>query len=184
MNQEKLLKFQTFSAIFAIVLGTLLHFTFEWFGENTIVGAFSSINESTWEHLKLAFCPMLITAIIGTFIFKDTYPNFLCSKTIGILTAISFITIFFYTYTGILGRNIAIIDILSFIIAIILGEYVSYRLIISGYKCNNTFAIITLIALAFCFIYFTYNPPKIALFQDPITGNFGISTLETFGDGV
>ena len=184
MNQNKLLKFQIFSTIFAIVLGTLLHFTYEWLGNNTIVGAFSSINESTWEHLKLAFYPMLITTIIGTFFFKDTYSNFLCSKTIGIITAIGFITGFFYTYTGILGRNIAIIDISSFIIAIILGEYVSYRLIKSNYKCNDTFSIIILLTLTFCFIYFTYNTPKIALFQDPITGNFGIITVETFLDGV
>ena len=174
MNTNKLLKFQIFSAIFGIVLGTLLHFTFEWFGNNAFVGAFSSINESTWEHLKLAFYPMLITTIIGTFIFKDSYPNFLCAKTLGIITAIGFITSFFYTYTGIIGRNIAIIDISSFIIAVILGEYVSYRLIISKYKCKHTFSIITLLILAFCFIYFTYNPPKIALFQDPLTGLFGI----------
>ena len=174
MNQTKLKNYQIISTIFAVVLGTLLHFTFEWFGNNEIIAAFSSINESTWEHLKLAFCPMLITTIIGTFIFKNDYPNFLCSKTIGIVTAISFITGFFYTYTGILGRNIAIIDILSFIIAIILGEYVSYKLIISNYSCNNTFAIITLLILTFCFIYFTYNPPQIALFQDPLTGLFGI----------
>lgn len=173
MDFTKIKNYQIFSAIFAIILGTLLHFTFEWLGENSIVGAFSSINESTWEHLKLAFYPMLITTIIGTFKFKNQ-PNFLCSKTIGIITAISFITIFFYTYTGILGRNIAIIDISSFIIAVILGEYVSYRLMKSNYKYNNTLAIIILIALTFCFIFFTYYPPKIALFQDPLTGNFGL----------
>lgn len=174
MNQEKLLKFQTFSAIFAIILGTLLHFTFEWFGKNFLVGTFSSINESTWEHLKLAFFPMLITAIIGNCIYKDIQPNLLCAKTIGIVTAISFITGFFYTYTGILGRNIAIIDILSFITAVILGEYVSYKLIKSNYNCNNTISVITLLILTFCFIFFTYYPPKIALFQDPITGSYGL----------
>ena len=174
MNQEKLLKYQTLSAIFAIILGTLLHFTFEWFGQNSFIGAFSSINESTWEHLKLAFCPMLITTIIGSFKYKDIQPNFVCAKTIGIITAIGFITGFFYTYTGILGRNIAIIDITSFVIAIILGEYVSYRLIKSNYKCNNSFSTIILLVLSFCFIFFTYFPPKIAFFQDPITGLYGI----------
>ncbi|MCR5146687.1 MAG: DUF6512 family protein [Clostridia bacterium] len=174
MSKEKLLRFQVFSTIFAIILGTLLHFTFEWFGNNIVIGAFSSINESTWEHLKLAFYPILIATIIGTFLYKDIQPNFLCAKTIGIITAISFITGFFYTYTGILGRNIAIIDISSFIIAVILGEYVSYRLIKSNYQCNNTISILTLLALTFCFIFFTYYPPKIALFQDPITGLYGI----------
>lgn len=82
--------------------------------------------------------------------------------------------IFFYTYTGILGRNIAIIDILSFIFAVILGEFVCYKLIISGKTCSNHVAIIILAVLLFFFIKFTYSPPKIQLFQDPITGEFGI----------
>lgn len=173
MDKSKFLKFQFFSAIFAIVLGTILHFTYEWSNQNSLIAAFSSVNESTWEHLKLAFFPMLISTIIGFFIFrKDT--NFLCSKAIGIITAISFITIFFYTYTGILGRNIAFIDISSFVIAIILGEYISYNKINSHFKCNNKIAIIVLAFLLFCFIFFTYNPPKIQLFQDPITGLYGI----------
>lgn len=177
MNKDKILKFQIFSAIFAIILGTLLHFTYDWSAQNPIIATFSSINESTWEHLKLAFFPMLITIIIGFFIINDDknlYKNFLCSKTIGILTAISFITIFFYTYTGILGRNIALIDISSFIIAIIIGEYISYQKISSSFNCDNKLSIIILIILLLCFIFFTYNPPKIQLFQDPITGLYGI----------
>lgn len=180
MNQEKLLKYQIFSAIFAIILGTLLHFTFDWSGNNILVGAFSSINESTWEHLKLAFYPMLITTIIGTFKYKDIIPYFLCAKTIGIITAISFITAFFYTYTGILGRNIAIIDISSFLIAIILGEYVSYKLLKLNYKCDNTFSLIILLSFSLSFIFFTYFPPKIAFFQDPITGLYGIFDRSNF----
>ena len=81
-SRTRLIKFQIFSAIFAIILGTILHFTYTWSKNNSIVGLFSAINESTWEHLKLLFFPMLITTTIGYFIFKDTFPNFLCSKTI------------------------------------------------------------------------------------------------------
>lgn len=64
MDSNKILKYQIFSAVFAIILGTILHFTYEWSGNNNLVGIFSSVNESTWEHLKLAFYPMLITSII------------------------------------------------------------------------------------------------------------------------
>ena len=58
--------FQIFSTIFVMILGTLLHFTYEWFGENLFIASFSAVNESTWKHLKLLFFPMLITIIIGT----------------------------------------------------------------------------------------------------------------------
>lgn len=178
MDSKKIFKYQILSAIFAIILGTILHFTYEWSGKNAFVGAFSSINESTWEHLKLAFFPMLVTAIIGYFIFGENskyyIPNYFCSKSIGILIAISFIVIFFYTYTGVLGRNIAIIDILSFIFAIIIGEFISYKRIVASKSCNNYIAILILLILLFAFVCFTYSPLKIQLFQDPITGEFGI----------
>ena len=43
--------------IFLLVcgLGVLSHFLYDWSGQNKIVGIISSINESTWEHLKLTF---------------------------------------------------------------------------------------------------------------------------------
>ena len=78
--KNKFLRFQIFSLFFTYVLGTILHFTYEWSNENSIVALFSAVNESTWEHLKLLFFPMLITIIIGYFYLKtekDEYNNFL-----------------------------------------------------------------------------------------------------------
>ena len=175
MDKTKIRKYQIFSVIFTFVLGTILHFTYEWSGENRIVALFSAINESTWEHLKLLYFPMLLTTIIGLFYFKKSVPNFLCSKTIGILVAICFTVTFFYTYTGILGKNFAVIDIASFFIATILGELISYVLIVNKYKCNNEVAVSILTILLLSFLVFTYYPPKIGLFKDPVTGKYGIN---------
>lgn len=176
MKKElSIFKFQIFSAIFTMILGTLLHFTFEWSNNNSFVAFFSAVNESVWEHLKLVFFPMLLTTFIGYFYFKDTIPNYLCSKTFGIIIAILFIILFFYTYTGILGKNIAILDISSFFISVILGEYSAYKKMNSNSSCNNIIPLIILILLLFLFILFTYFPIQIGLFQDPITSTFGIS---------
>jgi len=174
-HKKSILIFQIASAIFAMILGTLLHFTYEWSNGNLLVASFSAVNESTWEHLKILFFPMLITTIIGCFYFGGNVPNFLCAKTIGIITALLFTTSFFYTYTGILGTNIALLNILSFFIAIILGEYVAYKVILSYFSCNKKFAIISLITLTLCFILFTYITPQIGLFKDPISGGYGIT---------
>lgn len=174
MNNKIILKYQIFSTIFTLILGSLLHFTYEWSGNDPVVGAFSSVNESTWEHLKLVFFPMLITTIIGLFIFdKNDYKNFLCSKTIGILVSLSFIIVFFYTYTGILGRNIALIDILSFFISVILGNLTTYYMMVNKKLCNNNVSKLVLIVMFLAFIRYTYSPPNIQLFQDPITGSYG-----------
>jgi len=173
-HKKSILIFQIASAIFAMILGTLLHFTYEWSGENLFVASFSAVNESTWEHLKILFFPMLITTIIGCFYFGNNIPNFLCAKTIGIITALLFTTSFFYTYTGILGTNLAILNIVSFFIAIIIGEYAAYKIMRSYFSCNKKIAVISLIVLLLCFIIFTYFSPQIGLFKDPLTGEYGI----------
>ena len=174
MNIKKTRNFQIFSTIFILALGTILHFTFKWSGKNQIISLFSSVNESTWEHLKLIYFPMLLTIIIGYFYFGKKQNNFLCSKTIGLLVSLAFIVIFFYTYTGILGKNIAIIDIFSFIIAVVLGEFTSYLLMVNKFKCSNKIAKYVLIIIMLLFIIFTYNPIQIGLFKDPATGKYGI----------
>lgn len=166
-DEKRIYNFQLFSFIFVSILGTLLHFTYEWSNSNQLVGLFSAVNESTWEHLKLIFFPMLITTIIGYFYIGKTAPNFLCSKTLGILTSILFTITFFYTYTGILGTNIDFINILTFFVGVLLGEYVAYKLMLSNFNCNKLFSIIVLIILLLCFIIFTYAPLQIGLFKIP-----------------
>ena len=173
-NKIKLIKFQIFSTLFAIILGTTLHFTYKWSKNNSFVGLFSSINESTWEHLKLLFFPMLISTIVGYLIFQDTFSSFLCSKAIGIISTILSTVIFFYTYIGILGTNCAFANILIFILSIVIGEYISYILIINNFIFNKIFCMSILIILSILFLIFTFNPPKINLFKDPINSSYGI----------
>lgn len=175
MNKKKLRNYQIFSIVFTFALGSLLHFTYELSGQNQFVAMFSAINESVWEHLKLVFFPMFITAIIGYFYLKNTFPNYLCSKTIGILSAMAFLVIFFYTYSGIIGKNIAIVDISSFFIATILGETITYLLAINNFKCNNIISIFILLFILISFLIFTYSPPKIGIFKDPLTETYGIT---------
>lgn len=174
-NKKKILMFQVFSIIFTMILGTLLHFTYEWSNYNSFVALFSAVNESTWEHLKLLFFPMLLTTIIGYFYIGKNIPNFLCSKLIGIVTSILFTIIFFYTYTGILGTNISFIDISIFFIAVLLGEYTTYKFLLSDSSCNKRVSIIVLTILLISFFLFTFVPPKIGLFKDPIVNDFGIT---------
>lgn len=157
-----------------MILGTLLHFTYEWSGDNLFVASFSAVNESTWEHLKLLFYPMLLTTLIGYFYFGSKSSNFLCARLFGILTAILFTIIFFYTYTGVVGTNFAFIDISIFFVAVILGELVSYKILNSNFSCNNLGAFCGLLILLLCFIIFTYYTPEIGLFLDPVTLSYGI----------
>ena len=156
------------------VIGTLLHFVYELSHHNKVVAIFAAVNESVWEHLKLLFFPMLITIIIGIFYTNKRVPNFICAKTIGTIAAMLFTVTFFYTYTGVLGKNISVIDISSFFIATILGEFIGYIYIINNFRCNKKLAIAVLVVLAFCFAIFTFRTPNIGIFKDPITNQYGI----------
>ena len=174
MDKNKIRNYEIFSVIFTFIFGTLLHFTFNLSNGNPIIALFSSINESVWEHLKLIFFPMLATTIIGYFYFNKSIPNYLCAKTAGIVASMFFVISFFYTYTGVLGKNFAIIDISSFFLTTIIGEYISYRLIINKFNCNNKISLIILIVIFICFVVFTYFTPNIGLFKEPITKQYGI----------
>lgn len=180
LNIKLIKKLQIISIIFSILLGTLLHFSFELSSNNLFVASFSAVNESVWEHLKLVFFPMLIFSIIEYFLLKkyNNKNNYIFSKTVSIIFAILFITIFFYTYTGIIGKNYFILDILSFLLAIILGELICHKLLIKNIKINNLIkylCIFLLIILLSFFIIFTYFPPKINYFKDPINNSYGIN---------
>ena len=178
IKTSKLLKIKLIVTILGLILGTLLHFIYEWSGNNVIIASFSAVNESVWEHLKLVFYPMLILGLIEYYFVKNIANNYIEAKAIGIFTAISFIVISFFTYTGIIGTNFFIIDILIFIISIILGEWTSYKLM----KRKNESTIQTkilaggiIIFLLSCFIIFTYVTPQVNLFRDFTNGTYGIT---------
>lgn len=173
ISLKTIYRFALFCVIFEIILGNILHFTYDWSNKNALVGAFSAVNESTWEHLKLAFFPMLISTLIGLKLFKNE-PKYLCARIIAIIVALVFITAFFYTYTGSVGFNVAILDISSFLIAIILGEVTFVLALKHNFNCNENVSKFILITLTILFVAFTYYPPNIPLFRDPLTKTYEI----------
>ena len=172
-------KWQIFASIFCLILGTILHFTYEWFNYNVIVGLFSTINESVWEHSKWLFYPMYFISIIGYFKIGRKLCNYWYAQMYGIVFALIFVVVFFYTYTGIIGRSFFLLDIASFIIGILLGEYIVYKMLKQKEMCKlEALSIITSIIILLCFLIFTIYPPILPLFEDPIYGTFGIKSIK------
>ena len=161
--------------IFIILLGSMLHFTFEWSNNQAVVGMFSAVNESVWEHLKIAFWPSLLYAIFEYSYLNKKTNNFFFAKAIGIYAIMIIIPVIFYSYTVFFEESL-IIDIGSFIFSIIVGQLISYRLLTYKKlaKILQFISLGALIILATAFVIFTFYPPRIQLFQDPITGDYGI----------
>ena len=58
------------------LFGTLLHFVYEWTDGNRVIAAFSAVNESTWEHMKLLFLPYFVFAVVEFIVFSEAFRNF------------------------------------------------------------------------------------------------------------
>ena len=173
---RRVLFFELVGIVFIIIFGSMLHFTFEWSGGNAVVGVFSAVNESVWEHLKLGFWPAIVFALVEFKYLKKETNNFLFAKTIGVYLIPITIVVIFYSYTAVLGESIFVIDILSFVIAVVVGQLVSYRFLTGKTLPYNLdmASLFALILLGLAFVIFTFYPPQFALFQDPITGGYGI----------
>ena len=167
------LKTNLFRFIFISVLGVLLHFTYEWSGDNAVVGLFSAVNESTWEHLKLVFFPYLSVLFVERLFLKDRYPRYFTAHLAGLLAGLGAIPVLFYTYTGILGTNCLAADIAVFLAAAALAWYLSYRLLCAssfqrkGTETGQWSAVIAMAVLLLFFAYATFFPPDIPLFLPP-----------------
>lgn len=175
--KQKLLIFQIIAIIAIIIIGTILHFLYKFSNENWLIGSFSAINESVWEHLKLAVFPIIFVGIIEYFFIKGQANNFIEAKTIAIIFSIIFIPTVFYVYTSILHTDVLVLDIAIFILSIILSEFIALEIMkMDSFSTFNTQIISTIIivGIVFIFILFTYKPPKLEIFKDPINDTYGI----------
>ncbi len=160
---------------FATLAGTLLHFLYDWTGGSILIAPFSGINESTWEHMKLLYWSLLHFTLIQSLFNKDQ-KSFWCVKLLGILTGLLLIPILFYTYNGIFGKSPDWINIFIFYIsaaAVFLLEWWLFEQ--ETMTCKHPWLAFTAICLiGVLFVVFTFAPPQIPLFQDPVTGTYGL----------
>lgn len=161
--------------LFTSVLGTILHFLFDWAGGRIAAALVSAVNESIWEHMKLIYVPMLVFAWAEYLVFGKTTPNFWCIKLAGFLTALVLIPILYYTYTGALGINTGWFNVTIFFLAAGTAFCLETRLFQNGRTCSlpGWAALVLLHLPGILFILFTFFPPRIPLLRDPLTGSFG-----------
>jgi hypothetical protein len=161
--------------IFIIFLGTALHFTYALSGHNYLVGSFSAVNESLWEHLKLPFWPSLFWMLIEMFPLRKDVSNFFAAKATGVIIMVVLIPAVFYSYT-VFTEEILAIDIATFMIAVVVGQVVCYKLFKNGKpsRSTETIAVIVIALLAIIFVAFTFYPLHLPIFQDSNTGQYGI----------
>jgi hypothetical protein len=130
MKKNTVLTWEIAGIIFIFTAGSLLHFVFDWFGQWKPIALIAAVNESVWEHLKLAFWPGVIYYAVEYNYIKKITRNFIAAKTAALYLAPITIIVLFYSYTAVLGHHLLFLDILIFAIAVAAAQFVSYKLLI------------------------------------------------------
>lgn len=158
-------------AFFVIsIIGTLSHFVYKWTGKPYLIGLFFPVNESTWEHLKLLFFPSLIYFAVVYFTLKEKPKNYISATAISIIAGMVSIVVMFYTYQGVLGRNIDFLNILIYFLGVAVTIYIMQRILKTQSFSSGTANIISLFFLlltAILFVSFSFNPPSLGIFLPP-----------------
>lgn len=160
----------------ASLIGTLLHYLYDWTEGALWTAPFSGVNESTWEHMKLLFWPMFVYAVFQSFFFRDRR-DFWCVKLKGTILGLILIPVIFYTYNGVIGPSPDWLNIAIFFLSAASAYVYETRLFNSGtVKCTFpklAFSVLCLIAVLFA--VFTFATPELGIFRDPLTGTYGIN---------
>ena len=173
--KSRIFKWEMIGIPLIFLAGALIHFVFEWSGELAFIGIFAPVNESVWEHLKLGFWPTCLYAAIEWLFLRRQVNNFLAAKAAALYIVPVIIIVIFYGYTSILGEEILAIDILSFLVAVVLAQFISYKILtaseLPGYV--STISIIFALLLAVALAVFSFYPPHWPIFMDS-RGFYGI----------
>ena len=167
-NMKSLKIYFAAGMIFSAVLGTLAHFFYEWSGQNPVVALVSPVNESTWEHMKLVFFPILVWSLLLPAGIRKDFPAMRCALLAGGLLGTWLVPVLFYTYSWILGRNLALIDIGIFYTAV-LAAFWTARKLRDSERAEKACPFILFISavMLLAFFLFTFAPPDIGLFAKP-----------------
>ena len=174
MKQRSIL-WQAAGFAFVTFGGTILHFLHNWTGGSILVSPFSRVNESTWEHMKLLFWPLFFFAVVQRLFFWDQ-ENYWCVKLAEILLGLVLIPVLFYSYNGVFGKSPDWINITIFYITallVFLFEWLAFKK--DRLLCKYPrLAFVAIVLIGVLFVVFTFATPQIPLFQDPLTGTYGV----------
>ena len=164
------------SILFMSIIGTLSHFLYDISNHNKIIGLFTAVNESTWEHIKIALTPTLLWSVIDGIMYINN-PNYFEAKFLSLLIIIILMPLMYYGHKFITKKDVFLFDILSFYVVIISSQLL-FNYILQLEPLNNVykyFSCIGIFIIFACYLLLTLMPIKSFIFKDPITKKYGFN---------
>lgn len=168
------LRLEWLGAVFMVACGSALHFAFDWTGGWHPVALVAAVNESIWEHLKLAFWPGVLWMVIAPYPAHLRFRRLLAAKGIGLLVCAVTIIVVFQSYSTALGHNLLVLDIGIFVLAIVLGQLISGWVLIKAHPMALILGLPAFALQLAAYSLFTYAPPNYWLFTEHSSGIQGI----------
>lgn len=182
MSERSWRKWEVAGLFFVLIWGNLFHFVYDWSGQNYLVAAVAAVNESVWEHVKLLTLPWVLWSVAEAIALRRSREgSVLIGRALGLAAGAAFIIAAYYTYVGVTGANVSLVNVLIFQVAVLLAFFVSWRVQDRGKLRGKGWAalgVLVLLSMAALAVYWTYFPPALPLFTDPQTGQTGQPTGE------
>lgn len=158
------------------LVGSLLHFTYAWSGRNKFVAIFSAVNESTWEHIKLALSGTFICMLADVW-WLGSNPNYWLARSLSFVMPVIVIPVLFYGYHRIwkVKKSVLPVDIAIFVVAAFCGAGV-FGLVLEAPAVGAVSGFISMIIstmILSAYLLLTKFPLHNFLFEDPITHKYG-----------
>jgi len=172
------------AVLWICVAGSALHFAFELSEYWRPMALFAAVNESAWEHTKMYFWPGLAAALVQYTYTRDIAHNYWIGKAAALLLTPVLIWTTYFSYMGWVvstGGKASLPTMLSImVLGISAGQFTSwYILTRPPFRMRlQPYAAAAVAGLALVFATFTYQPPRVFLFENffcyQYTGEYGI----------
>ena len=126
---------------------------------------------------------MLLCGLVDGWLFGAD-PNYFLAKFLSLVAVIVLIPLLFYGYKAFLGRDVLVLDILIFYVAIFAGQGLFGWLLMVGSLgfVGQYLGCVGLFATLACYMVFTLMPARNFLFRDPITHRYGFRAHTELGE--
>lgn len=164
------------------IIGSFMHFLYDLSGKSTIIGLFSAVNESIWEHTKMVLLPVICWWTIYYLIIgkKDNInkDKWFAGALMALLTSIITIPLLYYFYTQAFGVQLLAVDISILFLALLFGQLVGLHFYRYSKGVNSKIVLGIFGVLIIIFMVWTFYPPNVPLFKDGPTGTYGIKEIK------
>ena len=161
-------RIEAVGALLIALVGVPLHFLYsstQW----AAIGWLGPVNESVWEHFKLAFWPGILFALLARRLYAQKPPNYWAARLLSLSATPALIALIFYASRALApGAGLAV-DILNFFFSVAVAQWLGWRALGTRLPWGTEAAALAVIALLCAvFAVFSYRPPALELFRSPV----------------